>query len=353
MAATKTKRAASVRKTATSKKPAKKSASARKAAPAGKKPRKKTPAEEAKPVKKAAPAKKAASLDLSAFPPESIAQNDKRLCLACVLDVFTRHLGLSPKTAHIEIKRYTPSLDELRAPEPVRPYFEGSPKSDACPYCGSPAKWHATIPVHRIESGKATDTLRRELVKSLSDSEFTIVEEKATQQAAFFEWLDKISEQLDLDDPRWLRDVSRHYLSRKAPKTDWQTQFASTHAIRRSRRLETGWEVDQGRLFLAPMLFDELLLVQYLVSRSHRAGGLTLEGRYTLPELFSRLRHSGYLRSVNIHTPNPSEAFEQLLAYLGGGETSLKFYYIVDRRNLLERAKSLKEVRVPRPRPVA
>ena len=32
------------------------------------------------------------------------------------------------------------------------------------------------------------------------------------------------------------------------------------------------------------MLFDELLLVQYLVSRSQLAGGLTLERRYTLPE---------------------------------------------------------------------
>ena len=49
--------------------------------------------------------------------------------------------------------------------------------------------------------------------------------------------------------------------------------------------LERGWEVDKGRLFLAPPLFDELLLVHYLVSRSQKAGGLTLEGRYTLRDL--------------------------------------------------------------------
>jgi hypothetical protein len=119
--------------------------------------------------------------------------------------------------------------------------------------------------------------LRRELLKSLSlsDNQFVVLEEKDTRQQAFYEWLDKISTHLDLDNPVWLRDVSRHYLTRKEPKTDWQAQFADIHSIRRSRRLENGWEVDKGRLFLAPTLFDELLLVQYLVSRSHRAGGLT------------------------------------------------------------------------------
>jgi hypothetical protein len=109
--------------------------------------------------------------------------------------------------------------------------------------------------------------------------------------------------------------------------------------------LESGWEVDAGRLFLAPDLFDELLLVQYLVSRSHRAGGLTLEGRYTLPELFVRLRNAGYLRTVGVHAHTPSDAFEELLVYLSGGETSLKFYYIVDRREFLDRVEALKPPR--------
>ena len=62
---------------------------------------------------------------------------------------------------------------------------------------------------------------------------------------------------------------------------DWNAEFQRIHTLRRSRRLEEGWEVDSGRLFLAPVLFDELLLVQYLLSRSHRAGGMTLERRYT------------------------------------------------------------------------
>jgi hypothetical protein len=263
-----------------------------------------------------------------------------------------RHVGLAPRTAHLEIRRYTPSLPELYAPAPVRPWFTNEPAQKSCPYCGAPSKWQASLHVYRIEGGKATDALRRGLLKSLplSDNQFVVLEEKATQQGAFFEWLDKISTALDLDDPIWLCEVSRHYLSRKEPKTDWQAQFANVHSIRRSRRLEEGWEVEGGRLFLAPVLFDELLLVQYLVSRSHKAGGLTLEGRYTLPELYARLRNAGYLRAVGVQAQNPSDALEQLVTYLGGGESAVKFYHILDRRDFLEKVKSAKLLRPPKPR---
>lgn len=250
------------------------------------------------------------------------------------------------------MKRYTPSFEELTSPEAVRPFFAAQDNDkQPCPYCGSPAKWHARIVTHRIESGKATDTLRRNLVKLLptAGDQFVVLEQKATQQHAFFEWLEKISENLDLDDPEWLRNLSLHYLSRKEPKVNWQAEFAGVHSIRRSRRLGPGqeapvkpWEVENGRLFLAPMLFDELLLVQYLVSRSQLAGGLTLERRYTLPELWYRLRHSGYLRSIGVQASNPSDALEQMLAHLSGGEAAARYYYIVDRREHLDRVTALK-----------
>src|SRR5450755_3973838 len=170
--------------------------------------------------KKAGTSKKAPSgvqaLDLSAFPPESVTQSEKWICLACVLDVFTRHMGLAPRTAHLEIKRYTPSLAELYAPAPTRPFFAEGAGKDPCPYCGSPPKWHAQLRVHRIESGKATDTLRRELVKSLPKpgDQFALLEQKATGQHAFFEWIEKISSAINFDDPGWLGELSRHYLSR-------------------------------------------------------------------------------------------------------------------------------------------
>jgi hypothetical protein len=297
-------------------------------------------------------ARKIQPLDLAAFPPESISLLERWMCLACVSDVFTRHLDLAPRTAHLAIKSYTPSISELYAPTAARPWFTNQPILAFCPYCGAASKWHTRLIVHRIESGKATDALRRDLLKSLpqSDNQFTVLEEKSTRQHAFFEWLEKISTGLNLDDPVWLREVSRHYLSRKEPKTDWQTQFDHIHSIRRSRRLENGWEVDKGRLFLAPTLFDELLLVQYLISRSHRAGGSTLEGRYTLPELFARLRNAGYLRAVGIQAQNPADALEQLVIYLGGGEAAIKFYHVVDRRDFLQKVNDLRKLRPPKPK---
>lgn len=296
------------------------------------------------PKPQAVPKKTAlAPLDLSKFPPESLTQGERWICLACVWEVFTRHMGLAPRTAMLEIKRYTPSVEELSAQMAVRPYFIPDDPKSPCPYCGSASKWHARMACYRIESGKATDALRRELLKSLpkASGQFAVLEQKSTQQEAFFDWLEKISKQLDLDNPAWLTDVSLHYLSRKEPKVDWAAEFRRIHSIRRSRRLEEGWEVDGGRLFLAPPLFDELLLVQYLLSRSHRAGGLTLERRYTLPELWHRLRNSGYLRTVGVAAGNPSDALEQLLNYLSGGDASVRFYYIVDRRAFLETAKLL------------
>ena len=313
-----------------------------------------TPAAKKAAAKKKTAARKAAirPLDLSSFPSESVTRSEKWICLACVLDVFTRHMGLAPRTAHLEIKRYTPALAELYAPAATRPYFAPASPQDACPYCGAAAKWHARFTVSRIESGKATDAQRRKLVQSLpkADDQFVVLEEKETRQHAFFEWLEKISAGLDLDDPGWLSDVSRHYLARKEPKVDWEENFRQTHAIRRSRRLDAGWEIDSGRLFLAPMLFDELILVQYLLSRSHKAGGLTLEGRYTLPELFLRLRNSGYLRTVNVQAHTPGDALEQLIDYLGGGEATLRMYHIVDRRDVLAKVKELRLLRTPRPK---
>jgi len=77
---------------------------------------------------------------------------------------------------------------------------------------------------------------------------------------------------------------------------------------------------------------------------------LTLEGRYTLPELFSRLRNSGYLRATGITARTPDEALEQLVTHLGGGAAGLKFYHVLDRRDFLARVKNLKLARPPKPK---
>jgi len=292
--------------------------------------------------------RKAISIDLSLLPAELITTEYRDVCLACVLDVMTRHLGLSLPKAQTEVRRYVPSLEELRAKDLSRPFFVRAGENTSCPYCGAASKWHTRLTIYLIESTKSTDVQRRALLKSLPEAVFVVLEEKATQQDAFYQWVERISASLDLDDPRWLFEVSRHYLARKEPKTDWDALFGQVRSIRRSRLLETGYAIDQNRLFLARFLFDELLLVQYLVSRAHRSGGLTLEGRYTLHELFARLRKSGYLRDAGVEGRNPSDAFEQMLTHLGGGDTAQRFYYVVDRRDLLDRIKVLKDLRVPR-----
>lgn len=313
---------------------------------------KKRPAKKASPRK--APSRGAAKLevDLSDFPSESIVSRTVGLCLACALDVLTRHMGLSPDKATAEIRKYTPGLEELTASSLSRPYLELP--ADVCPSCGAPPKWHAPLKIVEIEGGKATDAARRALVKQIGESaSFAIIEEKSTEREALYSWLAKTGASLNLDSPGWLLEATQHWLGRRLPKEDWGEIFRKIRFVRRSRRLEEdGFEISGPQLYLAPLLFDEILLIQYLLSRSHKAGGLTFEGRLTLQDLFHRLRGGGYLRRVGITATNATDALEKLLE-MQGGEGRVKFYYIVDRRDLLTKLAALKGARVPRPKKVS
>jgi hypothetical protein len=254
-------------------------------------------------------------------------------------------MGLSAERARLEIRRHAPTRQEIQSAAPARPYLTWP--ADACPYCGAPAKWFAPLKILRIEGGKTTDVFRRALVKKIGkNANFTVIEEKSTEREALYSWLSKTGAGLDLESPQWLLEAARHWLGRRLPKEDWSEVFQGIRAVRRSRRLEDGFEIEGPRLFLAPALFDEILLIQYLLSRSHKAGGLTFEGRLTLLELFHRLRGGGYLRRLGIAAGNPTEALEQLVGVLGG-EERVKFHYIVDRRDLVKRLGELKGVRVP------
>jgi hypothetical protein len=304
------------------------------------KPKAKAKKPEAKPKKPA--------VDLSAFPPESLVERTLGFCLACALNVLTRHLVLTPERARLEIRRYNPTLEELTASSPSRPYFESA--AVGCPYCHAPSKWLSSLKIVRVEGGKVTDAPRRALAKEIGDDPaFHMIEEKSTERDALYSWLSKIGAGLDLESPGWLIEVVRHWLGRRLPKEDWTTILKDVRFVRRSRRVEVDFEKEGSRLFLAPVLFDEILLIQYLLSRSHKAGGLTFEGRYTLKDLFHRLRRGGYLREMGVTTFNPGDALEQLVEILGGAGR-VKFYYFVDRSDFLARLASLKDARVPRPK---
>jgi hypothetical protein len=172
--------------------------------------------------------------------------------------------------------------------------------------------------IRLLRGGKITDAPRRALLKKLpkADEQFLVIEKKSDSRAVFFEWLDTLGRSLDLDDESWLLDVTRMYLERREPKTNWDEVFDELRAVRRSSRLSEGWERDGARLFLAPSLYSEALLIQYLVSRLHAHGGLTLEGRLTLMELVRRLRYSGYLDQIGITEREPGEVFEKLIDHL-------------------------------------
>jgi hypothetical protein len=110
--------------------------------------------------------------------------------------------------------------------------------------------------------------------------------------------------------------------------------------VRRSQRLEEGWERDGNRLFLAPPLYNDALLVQYLASRSHKHGGRTLDGRLTLVELVRRMRWSGHLGAQGITERDQYEVLEKLVEHLSG-DGAVKLYYLVDRRDLLDKVKTV------------
>ena len=168
-----------------------------------------------------------------------------------------------------------------------------------------------------------------------------MIEAKSDKRSSFFDWLDTLGQNLDMEDDAWLIETTRAYLGRLEPKTDWTEVFNGVRAVRRSQRLTEGWEKDGARLFLAPILYSEVLIVQYLVSRSHVHGGRTLEGRLTLQELIRRLRYGGYLDAKEIAAGDQFEILEQLIEKLSGGSGKIKLYHIVDRRDFLEKVKSV------------
>ncbi|HEY5885151.1 MAG TPA: hypothetical protein VIT88_10715 [Pyrinomonadaceae bacterium] len=142
-------------------------------------------------------------LDFSAFPPGTITEYTTLVCLACIFDIFTKQIGLAPRSAYSEIKRYSPTVEELTSRKAVRPFFDSDEKHPRCPYCNAAKRWHARLDTYAIEGGKTTDAPRRKFVKSIEKKkdQFAVIELKSDRRSAFFDWLDTLRNQLDLEDP--------------------------------------------------------------------------------------------------------------------------------------------------------
>jgi hypothetical protein len=249
---------------------------------------------------------------------------------------------LAPRSAYSEIKRYSPSVQELTSRKATRPFFDSDDKHPRCPYCDAAKRWHARLDTHSIEGGKLTDTARRALFKQLEKKgeRFQVLELKSDRRGAFFDWLDTLRISLDFETPQWLLESTRAFLERREPKTDWATVFENLRTVRPSSRISEGWEVDGNRIFLAPDLYNEVLLVQYLLSRSKEHGGRTLEGRLTLMELIRRIRRGGYLNSHGISTTDQFEILDKLVDEVAG-TGAVKMYFVLDRREFLEKVKTV------------
>ncbi len=284
--------------------------------------------------------------DLSKFPQASVTEYSTLVCLACTFDIFTTQLGLAPRTAYSEIKRYAPTVQELTAPVALRPFFDSEEKHPHCPYCDAVKRWHARLDTLRLAGGKETDVARRALLKSLpkKEDQFQTIETKSDRRAIFFDWLDTLRTKMDFEEDSWLVEATRAFLERLEPKTNWAEVFTGVRTVRHSHRLQDpdrpGWERDGSRLFLTSSLFNDVLLVQYLLSRSHQSGGTTLAGRLTLLELMRRFRRGDYLNTHGITERDQFEILEQLVEDIAGSG-AVKLYYIVDRRDFLEKVKSV------------
>lgn len=281
-------------------------------------------------------------LDFSEFPPGTVTEYTTLVCLACIFDIFTKQLGLAPRSAYSEIKRYAPSIEELTSRMATRPFFDSNDKHPRCPYCDAAKRWHARLDTFSIEGGKTTDGPRRALFKGLQKKadRFQLSELKTDRRAAFFDWLDTQRISLDFDKPEWLLESARAFLERREPKTDWSEVFENLRSVRPSSRISERWEVDGNRLFLAPTLYNELLLVQYLVSRSQEHGGRTLEGRLTLMDLIRRIRRGGYLNTHGIDATDQFEILDKMVDEVAG-TGNLKLYFVVDRKEFLEKVKTV------------
>src|SRR5207237_4359161 len=136
------------------------------------------------------PGMKNRELDLSEFPAGTVTEFTTLVCLARIFDIFTKQLGLAPRTAFSEIKRHTPAIEELTTRTAKRPYFDSDEKHPHCPFCGSAKRWLARFDTYCIEGGKPTDAPRRALVKKLpkSGEMFVVLEQKSNSRDVLFEW---------------------------------------------------------------------------------------------------------------------------------------------------------------------
>jgi hypothetical protein len=274
------------------------------------------------------------------IPPQLRYERRLRLCLKCGFDVLTKRMGLAPRTAYSEMKKFVPDPAAFRAGT-QRPLFRSAEEGVPCPYCGAAKRWVATLSAIEIEEHAALAKPVKKLLAALKKKPdiYTIVPDTRAPVQVFSDWLERLNRQLNFAGELWLRDAALEYLRRREPLAEWP-EVENIRRVFLSRRLTEGWERDGHRLYLSSMLYGDVLVIQYLLGRAHLHGAQTFEGRLTPFEFFHRLRRLGYLEQRGIEADDAGSALEGAVAKLAE-EGGIKPHLVIDHSAYLERLKTI------------
>lgn len=291
------------------------------------------------------PSRKSAANILQSLPSTAVTEMPLMICLKCAFDVCTKQFNLATRTAYVELRKHVPEETDFTGASTVRPHFLAESRLDRCPFCNAPKRWFAGFHAYRIEAHPSFEKERKRTwtaLKKLS-TRFTLWKPDLTQMQIFSRWLEWTRRHLDMNGDAWLLAVAVSWVKRCFPSNEWDE--VPTDQIRRvqvSRQVENGWTYEERVLYVSPVVYGDVLMVQHLLSRAQMHGGTTFEGRLTLRELEHRLRRLGYFEARGIDASEPQEIFEQAVAALvASGPDAV--YYAVDRGEYLEKLKSVYE----------
>jgi hypothetical protein len=288
---------------------------------------------------------KKSEISFDVLPGSAVSETLLKICLKCTFDFFTKQLQLAPRTAYNELKKHVPEESDFSGAATSRPHFIDKDGVTHCPYCNGAKRWLAEFRAYRIDADPAFEKERKKLwaVLKKNSDRFSIWRPKRTQMEIFSEWLDRLKHTINFEADDWLLRVAVEYIKRAQPSNQWDEILQSgVSRVQLERQAEGKWRYENGWLYVTPVLYGDVLMIQHLLSRSHQHGGRTFEGRLTLQELMRRLRQIGYLQTRGVELGELFEAFEQAIAKLvASGSTAV--YYAVDRSDYLEKLKSVYE----------
>jgi hypothetical protein len=265
------------------------------------------------------------------------------VCLKCAFDFFAKQLKLAPRTAYSELKKHVPEESDFTGAATSRPHFFEGPDRDRCPYCNAAKRWFGRFNALRIDSHPSIEKERKKLWSALKKDpdRFALWTREKTPLEIFSEWLDRLKRRSNLEGDEWLMPAALEAVQRNHPSADLDGAIqAGVNRVQISRQLGSPWSYAKGWLHVSPEAYGDMLLVQYLISRSHLHGGRTFEGRLTLKELITRLRRIGYFESSAIQFSDLYQALEQSVDKLvASGPTAV--YYAVDRGEYLKQLRAV------------